>query len=57
MAVSPYKIIWFIFSHGNAVAGVIVGKRHNNACGVGLAYDATVAGNLMPRFLFTESNK
>lgn len=33
-----------VSGHGNAVAGIIVGKRHNGACGVGLAYDATVAG-------------
>ena len=31
-------------SHGTACAGEIVMARDNNVCGVGVAYDASVAG-------------
>ena len=30
--------------HGNNCAGVIAGRANNNLCGVGLAYNAKIAG-------------
>jgi len=30
--------------HGNMCAGVIAGAANNNLCGVGLAYNAKIAG-------------
>ena len=31
-------------SHGNRCAGIIAGVANNNRCGVGLAYNAKIAG-------------
>ena len=34
----------FTCSHGNKCAGVIAGKRGNDLCVTGLAYEASIAG-------------
>ena len=39
-----FKIVLFVPSHGNMCAGVIAGVADNNVCGVGLAYNAKIAG-------------
>lgn len=33
--------------HGNKCAGVIAAEANNNVCGVGLAYNAKIAGELL----------
>ena len=40
LVVSPHR-------HGNNCAGVISGVANNNFCGVGLAYDAKIAGKVL----------
>lgn len=37
-------VMQFTCSHGNKRAGVIAGKRGNDLCGTGLAYEASIAG-------------
>ena len=38
-------------SHGNSCAGVIAGVANNSRCGVGLAYNAKIAGNCLLVFI------
>jgi len=39
-------IFSFLYNrHGNNCAGVIAGVANNGLCGVGLAYNAKIAGN------------
>ena len=38
-------ILFLIYRHGNNCAGVIAGKRNNDLCGVGIAYEANITGN------------
>ena len=42
--------------HGNNCAGVISGVANNNVCGVGLAYDAKIAGKfyIFKNYVFSE---
>ena len=37
-------VMQFTCSHGNKCAGVIAGKRGNDLCVTGLAYEASIAG-------------
>lgn len=37
--------------HGNNCAGVIAGKRNNDLCGVGIAYEANIAGIHLLRYI------
>ena len=37
----------FFARHGNSCAGVIAGVANNGLCGVGLAYNAKIAGKLL----------
>lgn len=37
-------------SHGNNCAGVIAGATNNGECGVGLAYNAKIAGLLLEEY-------
>ena len=40
LVISPHR-------HGNNCAGVISGVANNSFCGVGLAYDAKIAGKVL----------
>ena len=37
----------FFLSHGTRCAGEVAGARDNGVCGVGVAYDSMVAGNVL----------
>ena len=37
-------IISICVQHGSKCAGVIAGKRNNDLCGVGIAYEANITG-------------
>ena len=39
-------MITFFSSHGNRCAGVIAAATGNGRCGVGVAYEAKIAGNV-----------
>ena len=38
-------MLFFLSSHGNNCAGIIAGVANNSRCGMGLAYNAKIAGN------------
>ena len=40
------KCFVFLSSHGNNCAGVIAAVANNSFCGVGIAYSASIGGNL-----------
>lgn len=46
-----YTDDWFN-SHGTRCAGEVSAKRDNNVCGVGVAYNSRVAGNLSNKLVF-----
>ena len=41
---APFKFPPFINRHGTNCAGVIAAAANNGRCGVGVAYDAKIAG-------------
>ena len=42
-----FFFLFVSYSHGNKCAGVIAGVANNSLCGVGLAYNAKIAGMSM----------
>ena len=43
---SVHFVLHFSYSHGNQCAGVIAAVANNRLCGVGLAFNAQIAGKL-----------
>ena len=41
-----FEYIDLLHSHGTRCAGEVSGARDNGVCGVGVAYDSMVAGNI-----------
>lgn len=39
-------MIFFFHSHGNGCAGIIAAASGNGICGVGVAYEAKIAGDV-----------